>query len=516
MENVFTHSYSQTHAVLVLSPNCRGGKSRNGVFQKPFGKFPSPTTQICHLSFHPLPSLADTVSDSKHTTLLVETYHLHHSLRTLLAKLDKEGSCPLHILSQDGDWSKDQFWAVVRFLKNASRFTEIVQVFDMWKNIEKSRISELEYNKIISLLCEEGMMEDALSALHEMKLEGLKPSLETYNPIIHGLSREGKFSDALRFFDEMNESGLELETELYDGLLRAYGKFQMYDEMGKCVKKMELDGCPPDHITYNILIQEYSRGGLLQRTEKLYQRMLSKRMHLQSSTLVAMLEAYTRFGVVGQMERFYRKLNNSETRLEDDLVRKLAEVYIRNYMFSRLEDLGLDLHSAAGKSDLVWCLRLLSYACLLSKKGMDIVVREMQDAKVYWNATFANIIMLAYVKMKDFKRLRIFLSQLPIYRVRPDIVTVGILFDANRIGFDGSGTLETWRRMGYLYRVVEMKTDSLVLTAFGKGRFLKSCEDVYSSLHPEDREKKKWTYYDLIALLSKHTGKVMVLTGNLV
>ena len=102
----------------------------------------------------------------------------------------------------------------------------------MWKNIEKSRISEFNYNKIIGLLCEGGKMEDALSALRDMKVQGIKPSLDTYNPIIHGLSREGKFSDALRFIDEMKESGLELDSETYDGLLGAYGKFQMYDEMG--------------------------------------------------------------------------------------------------------------------------------------------------------------------------------------------------------------------------------------------------------------------------------------------
>lgn len=354
------------------------------------------------------------------------------------------------------------------------------------------------------------MMEDALSSFQEMKIQGLKPSLDTYNPVIHSLAREGKFGDAMRFVDEMREFGLEPDTETYDGLLRAYGKFKMYDEMSKCVKKMELDGCSPDHITYNILIQEYSRGGLLQRMEKVYQRMCSKRMRLQcqSSTLVAMLEIYATFGMVRKMETFYRKLFNSRTHIDDDLIRKVAGVYIKSYMFSRLEDLGLELRSAFGATDLVWCLRLLSYACLLSRKGMDIIVQEMQDAKACLNVTIVNIIMLAYMKMKDFKHLRILLSQLPIHGVKPDIVTIGILFDANKIGFDGSGALETWRRMGYLYSVVEMKTDSLVLTAFGKGHFLKSCEEVYSSLRPENRERKTWTYYDLIALLSRHSSSI--------
>jgi len=112
-----------------LNPNSRGSKSSSSnVFPKPFATFPSLTTQICHASVHPLPSFGDTVSDSKHRTLLVETYHHHDSLRALLAKLEREDSSPIHILAQDGDWSKDHFWAAVRFLKNASRFAEILQV----------------------------------------------------------------------------------------------------------------------------------------------------------------------------------------------------------------------------------------------------------------------------------------------------------------------------------------------------------------------------------------------------
>lgn len=374
----------------------------------------------------------------------------------------------------------------------------------MWKKLEESRINEFNYNNIIRALSEEGMMVEAVAALQEMKDHGLKPSLGAYNPIIYGFSMEGKFSDALFFQSEMKASSVLPDTETYDGFIKGYGKFKMYDEIGLCVKKMEWDGCSLGHTTYNILLREYSKGGLLKRMESTYQRMFSKKIRVQTSTLVAMLEAYARFGLITKMEKIYRKLLNSETPLKDDIIRKLAEVYIENYMYSRLEDLGLDLCSTIGATELVWTLRLLSCACLLSRKGMDIVIGEMRAAKVQWNAALANIIILAYVKMNDFKHLRIFLSQLSAHRVKPDIVTIGIFFDATRLGFDDSGTLENWRRMGYLHGAVEMETDSLVLTAFGKGHFLKTCEEVYSSLRPEDRDIETWTYDGLIDLVSEH------------
>ena len=68
----------------------------------------------------------DTPSD--HTTLLVESFHQHRMLNALREKLQKKGSCPLQILQEDGDWSKDRFWAVVRYLKLSSRSTDILQV----------------------------------------------------------------------------------------------------------------------------------------------------------------------------------------------------------------------------------------------------------------------------------------------------------------------------------------------------------------------------------------------------
>ncbi|XVE81219.1 hypothetical protein DITRI_Ditri15bG0045300 [Diplodiscus trichospermus] len=468
--------------------------------------FPKATRYCCLSSLRPSPPAPDGSSSKTHTTLLVETYHHHRRLKALLERLEKRDACPLQILRDDGDWTKDNFWAVIRFLRHASRSSEILQVFHMWKNIEKSRINELNYEKIIGLLGEEGLMEEAAEALREMEDYGLQPSLEIYNSIIHAYARNGKFDDALFFLNEMKEIGLAPETDTYDGLIEAYGKYKMYDEIGICLKTMELDGCPPDHFTYNLLIHEFSRGGLLQRMERIYQIILSKQMNLQSSSLVAMLESYANFGILDKMEKIYRKVVNSST-LKEDTIRKLADVYIKNYMFSRLDDLGINLSSRTGRSDLVWCLRLLSHACLLSRKGMDSIIKEMDEAKASWNVTTANIILLVYLKMKDFKHLRSLLSQLQSHQVRPDITTVGILFDAIKMGFDGAEALETWRRMGLLYRDVEMNTDPLVLIAFGKGHFLRDCEKVYTSLEPKAREEKRWTYYHLIDLVIKHRAK---------
>ncbi|KAH9649522.1 pentatricopeptide repeat-containing protein [Citrus sinensis] len=462
------HNNNNTHYKVRLNKNKKNKLTHNRVF---FSKIliRKPISCCCLSS---APSLD--YHSTKHTTLLVESYHEHQALNALIQRLNKKVSCPLQILQHDGDWTKDHFWAVIRFLKNSSRSRQIPQVFDMWKNIEKSRINEFNSQKIIGMLCEEGLMEEAVRAFQEMEGFALKPSLEIYNSIIHGYSKIGKFNEALLFLNEMKEMNLSPQSDTYDGLIQAY---------------------------------EFACAGLLKRMEGTYKSMLTKRMHLRSSTMVAILDAYMNFGMLDKMEKFYKRLLNSRTPLKEDLVRKLAEVYIKNYMFSRLDDLGDDLASRIGRTELVWCLRLLSHACLLSHRGIDSVVREMESAKVRWNVTTANIILLAYLKMKDFKHLRVLLSELPTRHVKPDIVTIGILYDARRIGFDGTGALEMWKRIGFLFKTVEINTDPLVLAVYGKGHFLRYCEEVYSSLEPYSREKKRWTYQNLIDLVIKHNGK---------
>lgn len=402
------------------------------------------------------------------------------------------------MLEEDGDWSKDQFWGVIGFLKQNSRFEEIPEVFDAWTSLDKSRASELNYKRIIGLLCEMGLVEEAVLALEEMKSHGFEVALEVYNSIIHGYANKGQFEDSLLYLNGMQDSGLKPDDDTYDGLIEAYGKSSKYDEMVKCFEMMKNSGCSPDHVTYNLLIREFSKGGLLSKMEKTYQALISKNMGLQTSTLTAMIEAYVNFSMVEKMEVLYHKGIKWKSLMKEDLIRKIAKVYMENYMFSRLDELGENILLRKGRNRLYWCLKLLYHACLLSKKGMNSVLEEMEEANVPWDATVGNILLLAYLKMKDLKVFKIIHSQFPSRYVVPDVVTLGILFDANGNGFDRFRALESWKVHGFLDRVVEMNTDPLVLVAFGKGRFLTMVEETYSSLEPQARKEKRWTYQNLI------------------
>ncbi|XP_072993234.1 pentatricopeptide repeat-containing protein At4g14190, chloroplastic [Typha latifolia] len=443
----------------------------------------------------------DDSQQQQRKTLLAETFHRNSSLRALVRELSREGSNPLRLLQRDGDWTTDQLWAAVSVLVDAGRANEAIQVFDCWRSKVITRSNEAHYLRIIRLLCERSLMIEANSIFQNMEKYGLVPTLSIYNAIIHGFAQEKKFDDAIVTMKKMVEANIRPKPETYNGIIRAYGNYQMYDDMSKCVKRMELHGCFPDEVTYNILITELAQGGLVKRMEKVFRTLLSKNMNLQPSTLVSMLEAYTDLEIFEKMEKVYHQVFKTKAFLKESLIRKLATVYIKNHRLSCLEDLGNDISATVGRTDLVWCILLLSSACCFSRRGVESIIREMEVAKVQFTITFVNILALFYMKMKDFRELHAIFLQARRENLKPDIVTVGILFDAWKVGYDGTHVLEEWTTSGLLQEVAQMKTDKLVLTAFGKGFFLMNCEKLYSSLEPKAKKRKLWRYSDLIGLV---------------
>lgn len=114
------------HLPFKHSPILKTKKPHNPIFLKPFPEYPR--VHLCPPRISPNHTFSQT-SSLHHKTLLLDTYHHHRTLKFLLKRLQKQDSSPLHVLQEDGDWSNDHFWVVIRFLRHASRAKQIPQVF---------------------------------------------------------------------------------------------------------------------------------------------------------------------------------------------------------------------------------------------------------------------------------------------------------------------------------------------------------------------------------------------------
>ncbi|MFS7951924.1 putative tetratricopeptide-like helical domain superfamily [Helianthus anomalus] len=223
------------------------------------------------------------------------------------------------------------------------------------------------------LLVEEESVDITVLALNQMKyIWVMHPSSEIYRLIIYSFVKSDRFEDALFHLKVMEDNEMKPHASICSGLIKSYAKNGLYDEMAKCVKRMESNGCFPNQSTYNLLIREFSLAGLIKRMERAYRIVISKKMDLEASTVMAMLEAYASFGDLEKMEKIYRTVMRLKPRvyLNDDLIHKVTAVYIENYMFNNLDDMGIRLYSRTDNMNIVWCLRILSHACLLSRTGM--------------------------------------------------------------------------------------------------------------------------------------------------
>ncbi|KAF5789339.1 putative tetratricopeptide-like helical domain superfamily [Helianthus annuus] len=215
---------------------------------------------------------------------------------------------------------------------------ELYIVFDEWSRRDESRVSMFNYERIVRLLVEEELVDIVVLALNQMKyIRGVQPSSEIYRLIIYSFVKSDQFVDALFHLKVMEDNEMKPCASIYNGLIKLYAKNGLYDEMVKC-----------EEGTYKIVI--------------------SKKMDLEASTVMAMLEAYASFGDLEKMEKIYRTVMRLKPRvyLNDDLIRKVVVVYVENYMFSKLDNMGIILYSRIGNTNIVWCLRMLSHACLLS------------------------------------------------------------------------------------------------------------------------------------------------------
>ncbi|CAN6442027.1 unnamed protein product [Victoria cruziana] len=328
------------------------------------------------------------------------------------------------------------------------------------------------------------------------------------------LKEEAGLAESKHFLKQLEADALDPQTITF--LIRAYGRLGLYDDLSRFAKSV---GTLLDAATSNLLIVEFASAGLVGKMEEHARRLLSARLPLKPKTNTAMLEAYADLGCLQKMDEvFFADRTRSTFVPGDRLVRKMAMVYLQNYRFSRLEDLGREVSLKVGRrTPLACCLELLSHACILSRKGMDAVAREVKAAGMWEeDVSFANAVALAYLKMKDPRSLSWWLASQfrspPLgggNGVRPDMVTFGVAIDGYSSGLLGDGgVLLQWMKRGFLNEAADTRTDPLVIAAFGKGAFHRACEERYTALHLNLRAKEtsSWSYQELLRLVSVHLG----------
>ncbi|KAJ1697350.1 hypothetical protein LUZ63_005862 [Rhynchospora breviuscula] len=110
------------------------------------------------------------------------------------------------------------------------------------------------YNLLLRALCLNGMVEDALTVFHDIKISGHEPDLYTFRPLIQGCCKTCRINDALKLFDEMITGGIRPDTIVYNSLLDGLLKARKLDDACNLFEKMVSEGIRASTYSFNTLI----------------------------------------------------------------------------------------------------------------------------------------------------------------------------------------------------------------------------------------------------------------------
>lgn len=331
--------------------------------------------------------------------------------------------------------------------------------------------------------------------LYDMISQGIQPEVATLTSLLFSYMESGLIDEAEALWGEITNSSIVPSIRVVSCLVNAYVRTRRFKEVMKILDVAASRGFSFASQLYFAAVNCFGSAGQLEIMKTVVKDMVSRGFKVDSVTGNDFLTYYSTFGSLEEMEAAYEQLKKSRILIEKEAIRAMAFTYISQRKFydlgEFLEDVGLGRRNAG---NLLWNLRLLSFAANFKMKSLQREFLAMIEAGFSPNITTFNIRALAFSRMGLFWDLHLSVEHMKFKGVVPDLVTYGCVVDAyldRKLGRNLSFVLD---KMNVDSSPVIL-TDPLVFEAFGKGDFHSSSEPLL-----EARRQRKWTYSKLIAV----------------
>ncbi|KAL6899356.1 hypothetical protein ACP4OV_006014 [Aristida adscensionis] len=200
-------------------------------------------------------------------------------IMTSLAKCERfeEALSISHRMKSSGCKPDTLFYnSLINLLGKAGHLFEASQVFrvEMPRNGVPRNLTT--YNTMISILCQYGRDDDALSVLKEMEAQSCKPDLQTYRPLLRlFLSRRGQGDAVQHLLGELiNKSGLGLDLDTFTLLIHGLCRIGETDWAYRLYDEMVSSEIVPRHQTCEMLLSETQRKNMEACVERIRNDMI--------------------------------------------------------------------------------------------------------------------------------------------------------------------------------------------------------------------------------------------------
>lgn len=220
------------------------------------------------------------------------------------------------------------------------------------------------YHIILKALGRRKFLNCMLEVLHQLRIEGVNPNLETLEIVMDSLVSARQVSQAIRMFRNLDELGFDCDTEslnvlleclcrrshvgaansllhsmkgkipfngaTYNIVMSGWCRFGRVGEMERILEMMVGDGIDPDGSTVSNLIEGLGRAGRIDDAVKIFEDMKEKNGWVPDSSVYnAMISNYIAVGDFDECVKYYNSMLSSACEPSIDTYTKLIGAFLK-------------------------------------------------------------------------------------------------------------------------------------------------------------------------------------------
>ncbi|KFK35553.1 hypothetical protein AALP_AA4G005600 [Arabis alpina] len=204
----------------------------------------------------------------------------------------------------------------------SKKFDVVEELFSELPSKLEIKPDIVSYNTLIKVLCEKGLVLEAVALLDEIENNGLKPDIvtfntlllssylngqfelgeeiwgkmvvekdiRTYNARLLGLANEKKSKELLNLFNELKSSGIKPDVYSFNAMIRGSINEEKMEEAKSWYKEIVKHGYRPDKATFGLLLPAMCKVGDFESAVELIKETFSKRYLVGLATLQQLVD----------------------------------------------------------------------------------------------------------------------------------------------------------------------------------------------------------------------------------
>ncbi|VAH92509.1 unnamed protein product [Triticum turgidum subsp. durum] len=290
------------------------------------------------------------------------------------------------------------------------------------------------YMKLLLLLGRSGQPSLAQDLFTEMQQQGCQPTPELYTALIGAYCRNGLLDEALKLLEDMKAAPLcQPDVYTYSILLKAFVDASRFDLVDAMYKEMAERSVTPNTVTQNIILSLFGNSGQVELMEKWYEKFRGYGIEPETRTFNILIGAYGKKRMYDKMSAVMEYMRRLAFPWTTATYNNVIEAFAVAGDAKNMEDTFNQMRSEGMKPDTkTFCCLIngFSNAALFHKVVGMVKLAERLDVPA--NTSFHNSVLAACAKAEDLMEMERVFRHMKHMQCEADAITYSILLEAYR------------------------------------------------------------------------------------